>query len=62
MNDIYFQFPTKYSLLDHMKIERSGYEVIRPGVKLIEEEVGQACNRESVSKILRKNLVRLSSP
>ena len=43
-----------------MSIERSGYEVIRPGVKLIEEEIGNACNRESVSKMLKKNLTMAS--
>eukprot|EP00095_Tigriopus_kingsejongensis_P000312 maker-scaffold292_size219010-snap-gene-0.23 protein:Tk00312 transcript:maker-scaffold292_size219010-snap-gene-0.23-mRNA-1 annotation:"oxidation resistance protein 1-like isoform x4" len=48
--------PDKYGLLDHMKIERSGYEVIRPGVPLLEDSSGRECNRESVSRMMRKSL------
>lgn len=48
--------PDKYGLLDHMKIERSGYEVIRPGVSLLEDESGRSSNRDSVSKMIRKTM------
>jgi len=47
-------FPEKYGLLDHMAIERSGHEVIRPGTTLLEEDAGKSVNRESVSKLLHK--------
>ncbi len=53
-----YLFPTKYGLLDHMEIERTGYEVIRPGVDLLEDpaEADRTCNRESVSRLLHKTL------
>ena len=47
-------FPEKYGLLDHMAIERTGHEVIRPGTSLLEDDAGRSCNRESVSKLLHK--------
>ena len=47
-------FLSKYGLLDHMAIERSGHEVIRPGTSLLEDDSSKSCNRESVSKLLHK--------
>jgi LysM repeat protein len=54
-------FPAKYGLLDHVSIERTGYEVIRPGTALLEEaDSGRTCNRESVSRLLSKTMTMTS--
>ena len=36
--------------VDLTQIEKTGYELIREGMKILEEEAGRACNRETIAK------------
>ena len=45
--------PGKYGLLDHMAVERGGYEVIREGVAILESEAGKGTNRASIAQLAR---------
>lgn len=43
----------KYGLLDHMAVERGGYEVIREGVAILEAEAGRGTSRASIAQLAR---------
>ena len=48
--------PDKYGLLDHMEIGRRGYEVLRTGTAVFEDDSGKGCNRETVSQMFQNQM------
>ena len=49
------------SRVDLQQIESTGYELIREGMKVLEEEVGKACNRETIAKSKLTKLMTITS-
>ena len=47
--------------VDLTQIEKTGYELIREGMKVLEEEAGKACNRETISKAKLSKLMTMTS-
>ena len=43
------------------QIESTGYELIREGMKVLEEEAGKACNRETIAKSKLTKLMTITS-
>ena len=47
--------------VDLLQIERTGYELIREGMKVLEDEIGKACNRETISRAKLSKLMTMTS-
>ena len=47
--------------VDLQQIESTGYELIREGMKVLEEEVGKTCNRETIAKSKLTKLMTITS-
>ena len=47
--------------VDLLQIEKTGYELIREGMKVLEEEAGKGCNRETIAKAKLTKLMTLTS-
>ena len=50
-----------FDRVDLLQIEKTGYELIREGMKVLEEEVGKACNRETIAKAKLSKLMTMTS-
>jgi len=51
----------QYGRVDLQQIESTGYELIREGMKVLEEEVGKTCNRETIAKSKLTKLMTITS-